>query len=84
MMAPMANEAWVQLPDPGQIGRPPNHPYNFGFVANMGRLLAAHPRIGQAFQQCFAEIMFSPESVLSRQEREMIAAVAARGQECFY
>ena len=80
----MTDSAWVKLPDPDQIGRPPNHPYNFGFVANMGRLLAAHPRIGKAFLQTFSEIMFSPESALSRQEREMIAAVAARGQECFY
>ena len=80
----MADEAWVALPDPEQLRRPADHPYNFGFTANMGRLLAAHPRIGKAFQQTFAEIMFSPESVLSRQEREMIAAVAARGQECFY
>jgi hypothetical protein len=80
----MTDDAWVALPDPEQLGRPQNHPYNFGFVANMGRLLAAHPRIGGAFQKLFGEIMFSPESALSRQEREMVAAVTARGQECFY
>jgi alkylhydroperoxidase/carboxymuconolactone decarboxylase family protein YurZ len=83
MMAPMSDDAWVELPDPEQIARPPSHPYNFGFVANMGRLLAAHPRIGAPFQKLFAEIMFAP-GALSRQEREMVAAVAARGQECFY
>ena len=79
----MADAAFIPLPDPESLGRPPNHPYNFGYVANMGRLLAAHPRIGKAFQACFAEIMFAPGK-LSRQEREMIAAVTARGQECFY
>ena len=78
------DDAFVKLPDPETLQRPPDHPYNFGYVANMGRLLAAHPRIGMAFQGLFAEIMFSPEGVLSRQEREMVAAVAARGQECFY
>ncbi|MEA2475194.1 MAG: hypothetical protein QOE06_3109 [Thermoleophilaceae bacterium] len=80
----MADDAFIALPDPDSLGRPANHPYNFGFTANMGRLLAAHPRIGRAFQQLFSEIMFSPEGALSRQEREMVAAVAAYGQECFY
>lgn len=80
----MADDAFIRLPDPEALGRPGDHPYNFGYVANMGRLLAAHPRIGMAFQASFAEIMFSPESVLSRAEREMIAAAATRGQECFY
>ena len=80
----MSGDAFIELPDPQALGRPENHPYNFGFVANMGRLLAAHPRIGMAFQQCFAEIMFSPEGELDRREREMVAAAATRVQECFY
>ncbi len=52
-------------------------------MAPMGRLLMAHPRIGPAFQALFAEIMFAP-GALDRQEREMIAAVAASAQTCFY
>ncbi|HEX8066070.1 MAG TPA: hypothetical protein VF520_06050 [Thermoleophilaceae bacterium] len=81
----MTEPAFVSLPDAEQVAasRPPDHPYNFGFVANMGRLLAAHPRIGPAFQQLFAAIMFAP-GFLDRQEREMVAAVAAHSQECFY
>ena len=72
--------AHVDLPDlPPRKG----HPYDFGFPTQMGRLLAAHPRIGPAFQQLFAAIMFAP-SPLSRVEREMIAAVAASAQNCFY
>ena len=58
--------------------------YNFGFVANMGRLLRAHPRIGRRFLGLFAEIMFAPEGALDRREREMIAAVAAAAQDCHY
>ena len=77
----MGDSAFIDLPVPQ--GRPPRHPYDFGYVANMGRLLAAHPRIGPAFQQLYGEIMFAP-GALDRREREMIAAVAARGQECFY
>jgi hypothetical protein len=76
-------QAWVQLPDPGEI-RPSRQGYSFGFVPGMGRLLRAHPRIGRAFSTLFAEIMFSPEGVLSRREREMVAAVAAAAQDCTY
>ncbi len=58
-------------------------PYDFGFVGDMSRLLAAHPRIGPAMQRAFAEIMFAP-GALSRAEREMVAAVASAAQDCQY
>ena len=76
--------AWVQLPDPGEVRMPKNHPYDFGFVAGMSQLSRAHPRIGRAFGKLFAEIMFSPEGALTRREREMVAAVAAAAQDCTY
>jgi alkylhydroperoxidase/carboxymuconolactone decarboxylase family protein YurZ len=56
-------------------------PYDFGFVSGMGRLLAAHERIGPAMQRTFFEIMFAP-GALDRAEREMIAAVASAAQDC--
>ena len=77
----MSDEAYIELPTPAE--RPRDHPYNFGFPTAMGRLLSAHPRIGPAFQRLFATIMFEP-GALSRQEREMVAAVAASAQTCFY
>ena len=58
-------------------------PYDFGFISGMGRLLAAHPRIGPAMQRAFAEIMFAP-GALDRAEREMVAAVASAAQDCEY
>ncbi|MGH7907192.1 MAG: hypothetical protein ACREP6_11240 [Candidatus Binataceae bacterium] len=76
--------AWVKLPSPEEIrqmGLPPS--YNFGFVGAMGRLLVAHPKIGPHFNKLFGQIMFAP-GVLSRPEREMVAMVTARAQECFY
>jgi len=78
-------DAYIALPDPEVVAasRPPNHPYDFGFVTGMGRLLAAHQRIGPAFVQLFAEIMFAP-GALSRREREFVAAIAASAQHCFY
>jgi alkylhydroperoxidase/carboxymuconolactone decarboxylase family protein YurZ len=80
----VARSAWVELLDE-EIARPlfEAHPYNFGFVPAMGRLLAAHERIGPFFAGLFGQIMFEP-GALSRREREMIAAVAAAAQDCHY
>ena len=58
--------------------------YDFGFLPAMTRLVVTHPRIGMLFGMMFSEIMFSPEGVLSRAEREMVAGVAAAAQDCFY
>jgi alkylhydroperoxidase/carboxymuconolactone decarboxylase family protein YurZ len=57
--------------------------YNFGYVSGMGRLLAAHSRIGAAMRDLFHEIMFAP-GALERGEREMVAAVASAAQSCEY
>lgn len=82
-------EAWVKLADLTPVyeamresGQP--HPYDFGFMPAMARLIASHPRIGGMFSALFSQIMFAPESNLSRPEREMIAAVAAAAQDCRY
>ena len=76
-------DAFIELP-PREAFAGERHGYNFGFVANMGRLLRAHPRIGPRFVALFGEIMFSPQGALDRREREMIAAVAAAAQDCHY
>jgi hypothetical protein len=68
----------AMIPEGGEVG------YDFGFLPAMGRLIVTHPRIGLAFMVMYSEIMFSPEGVLSRAEREMIAGVAAAAQDCFY
>jgi hypothetical protein len=78
-------EAYVRLPDPEEVARsrPANHPYNFGFVTAMSRVLMAHPRIGPKFLAMYSEIMFAP-GALERAEREMVAGVAAAAQYCHY
>ena len=58
-------------------------PYDFGFLPSMARLLMAHPRFGPAFGALFSQIMFEPGQ-LERREKEMVAAVAAATQDCFY
>lgn len=81
-------EAWVAIPSEVEVRAqlPPGtvYPYDFGFLPAMGRLLRAHPRIGQAFLSLFREIMWTPAGHLTRREREMIAAVAAAAQDCHY
>jgi alkylhydroperoxidase family enzyme len=80
-----ARQAWVELPPRAEMvaQRPPGHPYDFGFVTGMGRLLMAHPRIGRAFMALYEAIMFAPGH-LTRQERELIAGVTAAAQFCHY
>ena len=84
----MTREAWVTIPseEATRTQLPPGsrYPYDFGFIPAMGRLIRIHPRIAQAWVKLFGEIMWSPESVLSRQEREMITGVAAAAQDCHY
>jgi len=85
MRADDERQARVELPPRAVMAanRPPGHPYDFGFVSGMGRLLMAHPRIGAAFMELYDQIMFAAGH-LSRQEREMIAGVATAAQFCHY
>lgn len=80
-------EAFVELATPAQVEQyfraGAKNPYDFGFIPPMTRLLLAHTTIGSAFRALYAQVMFRPGS-LSRSEREMVAAVAAAAQDCFY
>ena len=76
-------EAWVRIPKEEELPQGKRGGYDFGFRAAMGRLLAAHDEIGPAFGALFGKIMFAPGH-LNRREREMVAAVAAAGQDCYY
>ena len=82
------SEAWVAIPSEAErrAQMPPGVPasgYDFGFLPAMGRLLSAHGEIGPAFSKLFGTVMFGPGQ-LTRQEREMVAAVAAVAQDCHY
>ncbi len=85
MEASRVPPAWVQLASESEVRElmAGGGPYDFGFLPAMARLIMAHDRIGPAFGQLFATIMFMP-GVFDRREREMIAAVAAGAQDCFY
>ncbi len=78
-------DAWVNLPGEQEIRRlvPSGHPYDFGFITGMQRLIMAHMGIAPLFATLFRQIMFEP-GALTRAEREMVAAVAAAAQDCHY
>jgi alkylhydroperoxidase/carboxymuconolactone decarboxylase family protein YurZ len=83
---PESAEPFVDLPTEAELRAwpaGPKSPYDFGFLGDMSRLLAAHPRIGPAMQRAFFEIMFAP-GALDRAEREMVAAVTSAAQDCEY
>jgi hypothetical protein len=79
-------DAWVALPNETELRAilPAGHPYDFGFLPAMARLIFAHPGLAPYFGALFERIMFAPEGALARREREMIAAVAAAAQDCHY
>ena len=81
----ITRDAWVAMPREADLRArgASGGPYDFGFLPNMARLIAAHPTIGPAFSALFGEIMFRPGH-LTRRERELVAAVAASAQDCFY
>lgn len=87
-MAEQPPDAWVKLPSESEMRRlipkDTKFPYDFGFLPAMMRLVMAHRRIGPIFGALFAQLMFSPAGVLSRREREMVAAVSAAAQDCRY
>jgi alkylhydroperoxidase/carboxymuconolactone decarboxylase family protein YurZ len=83
MSAASVPEAWIRILQEEDIPVDLPNPYNFGFRAAMGRLVATHDRIGPAFGRLYRQIMFEPGR-LSRQERELVAGVAAAAQDCYY
>ena len=76
------SEAWVKIPSEEEVRNRPSG-YNFGFRPAMGRLLAAHKEIDPLFSALYKRLMFE-SGHLDRREREMIAAVAAAAQDCYY
>jgi hypothetical protein len=75
--------AWVKIAPPRKAPRGQGRGYDLDFVPAMGRLINAHPGIAPAFGQLFRQVMFEP-GALSRAERELVAAVAAAAQDCYY
>lgn len=55
-----------------------------GKVYQVIRIQSLHPKALRATTQLYNELMHSPDSALSRKQREMIATVVSRTNGCFY
>jgi uncharacterized peroxidase-related enzyme len=55
-----------------------------GKVFNIIRVQSLRPRILRASTNLYVEVMQSEESGLTRAQREMIAVVVSRTNDCFY
>ena len=55
-----------------------------GRVYNVIKLQGRRPKVLRASTQLYMEVMHSPDSPLSRAQREMIATVVSQTNGCFY
>ena len=55
-----------------------------GKVYNVIRLQSPRPKVLRASTQLYLEVMHSAENGLSRAQREMIATVVSRANDCYY
>lgn len=55
-----------------------------GKVFNVVSVQSLRPKVMRASLGLYSEVMFSPDSDLSRSQREMIATAVARHNNCHY
>lgn len=55
-----------------------------GKVFNVVRCQSLHPEVLDVSMKLYQELMLSPRSPLTRAQREMIAVVVSRANECHY
>ena len=55
-----------------------------GRVYNIVKLLSARPKSMRPFIELYIAIMFDEDSPLSRMQREMIATIVSKVNECHY
>jgi len=55
-----------------------------GKVYNVIKLQSPRPEVLRASTQLYVEVLHSPKSPLSRAQREMIATVVSRFNDCHY
>lgn len=79
---------WIQTVAPHEASGPLAKIYaeavqRAGRVFNILRLQSLNPRVLDASTRLYISIMHAPSS-LSRAEREMLATVTSRANDCFY
>jgi uncharacterized peroxidase-related enzyme len=81
--------AWIRTIAPEEATGLLKHLYGqamarAGKVFNVLRLQSLRPEVLKAGVALYTEVMISPRSPLSRAQREMIAVVVSRANECHY
>ena len=81
--------AWIETVGEDEATGDPKRQYEAavkraGKVFNVIRIQSPRPRVLKASTQLYMEVMHSPDSGLSRAQREMIATAVAQVNGCFY
>ena len=80
--------AWIRLTQPEQAEGPLRRIYDAaqrrtGRVWNILRIMSPNPPVLQASMSFYAAVMHGP-SPLSRRQREMLAVIVSRKNDCIY
>lgn len=81
--------AWIRTVDPSEAEGLLRRLYDAavrraGKVFNVLRVQSLRPRVLRASTQLYLEVMHSPESGLSRAQREMLATAVSAANGCHY
>ena len=81
--------AWIQTVDEADATGIVKEEYDAaiaraGQVYNIVKLLSVRPKSMRPFIELYIAIMFDEDSPLSRMQREMIATVVSKVNECHY
>ena len=81
--------AWIQTVDEAEAAGIVKEEYDAaiaraGRLYNIVKLFSIRPKSMRAFVELYKVVMHDPESPLSRAQREMIATVVSKVNQCHY
>ena len=81
--------AWIQTVDEAKATGVAKEEYDAaiaraGHLYNIVKLFSVRPKSMRAFVELYKVVMHDPESPLSRAQREMIATVVSKVNQCHY
>ena len=81
--------AWIQTVDESEATGIVKAEYDAaiaraGQLYNIVKLFSVRPKSMRAFVELYKIVMHDPDSPLSRMQREMIATVVSKANECHY
>ncbi len=81
--------AWIQTVDEAEAAGIVKEEYDAaiaraGYLYNIVKLFSVRPKSMRAFVELYKVVMHDPDSPLSRAQREMIATVVSKVNQCHY